>query len=115
MAPNIIVKNYEHYNRAMGKWIGSRKEYEKEMVKGGYLPFDKAEQMAEQARARNHKPYDGLSEKTMRFLYQAKGRADKKGNIKIDEGFVQGLKDSGVRVNNDYDKLPKNYRKGGFD
>ena len=112
---NIIVKRYDHFNRAMGKWIGSRAEYEKEMVKGGYVPFEKAEQMVEQAKTRNHQSYDKLSEKTMRFLHQTKDRADKKGNIRVDDGFVRGLKDSGVKVDINYDKLPKHYQeKGGF-
>lgn len=35
----IVVKKYEGYNRAMGKYIHSRKHYEEEMAKGGYIPF----------------------------------------------------------------------------
>lgn len=46
--PNIIVKNYEHFNRSFsgwdhptkGKWIGSRSQYEKEMAKGGFTAYD---------------------------------------------------------------------------
>lgn len=113
--PNIIIKRYDHYNRAMGRWIGSRKEYEKAMVEGGYIPFEKAEQLAEQARARNTKKYDGLSEKTMKFLHGVKDMADKKGNIPITDKFVKGLRENGVKVDINYDKLPKHYQKGGFD
>jgi len=54
---NIIVKKYEHFNRAMGKYITSKKHYEKEMAAGGFVPFEKGEQMAESARAKNHKNY----------------------------------------------------------
>jgi hypothetical protein len=110
--PNIIVKKYEHYNRAMGKWIGSRKQYEQEMVKGGYVPFDKAEQMVEQAKERNTKKYDGLSEDKMRFLYQVKNLADKDGNIPTTERFVEGLKKHKV-ISRDLSNLPKHYQ-GGF-
>jgi hypothetical protein len=115
MSVGIVVKNYAHYNRAMGKYIGSKKEYEQEMVKGGYVPFEKAEQMAEAARERNTKKYDGLSESKMRFLSQVKDLADKKGNIRTTDRFIKGLKEHGVKVDVNYDKLPKHYRQeGGF-
>jgi len=110
---NIIVKKYEHYNHAMGKYISSKRQYEQEMVKGNYIPFEKAEQLAEQTRNRNHKNYDGLSEKTMRFLHQVKNTADKNGKIQISDRFVKGLKENGVKLDVNYDKLPKHYQ-GGF-
>lgn len=111
---NIIVRNYEHYNRAMGKYIGSKKQYEKEMQAGGYIPYEKAEQLAESARSRNTKKYDGISEEKMRFLYAIKNTADKKGNIRVTDRFIKGLKDHGVKVDCQYDKLPKAYQVGGF-
>ena len=111
---HIIVKNYEHYNKAMGKYITSKKHYEQEMVRGGYIPFEKAQQLAESAKQRETKKYDGLSEKTMRFLHQVKDMADKKGNIKAGSRFVEGLKEQGVKLDCQYDKLPKSYQ-GGFD
>ena len=111
--PNIIVKRYEHFNRAMGKYIRSREHYEREMAKGGYVPFEKAEQMAETARAKNRQEYKGLSEKTMKFLGEVKQQADKHGNIKPSQRFIEGLKDNGVKVDCQFDKLPKSYQ-GGF-
>lgn len=108
--PNIIVKNYEHYSHAMGKHISSKRQYDNEMAKGGYVPYEKGQQLAEQARARNHKNYDGLSEKTMRFLHEVKGMADKKGNIKVSDRFVEGLKEHGVKIGRE---VPKS-REGGF-
>lgn len=85
------------------------------MVKGGYIPFEKAEQIAESARARNRKDYKGVSEKTMKFLGVIKQQADSKGNIEISDGYVRGLKEHGVRIDCQWDKLPKAYQKGGFD
>ena len=111
---NIIVRKYEHYNRAMDKYISSKKHYEEEMAKGGYVSYEKAEQMAELARERNKKQYNGLSEKTMKFLNEVKQTADRKGNIRVSDRFVEGLRDNGVKVDCQYDKLPKSYR-GGFD
>ena len=113
----IIVKNYEHYNRAMGKYISSRKQYEQEMAKGGYVPFEDGCQMADIAKERNQKKYDGLSADKMRFLNQVKNMADRKGNIPLTDRFVKGLKEHKVIPEKDinYDKLPKHYQEGGFD
>ena len=115
MSVGIIVRNYEHYNRALGKYITSKKHYEEEMAKGGFIPFEKAEQMAEIARGKNKKEYKSLSEKNMKFIHRVKDMADRKGNIEISDRYVQGLKEHGVRVDVCYDKLPKAYREGGFD
>lgn len=114
--PNIIIKNYEHFNRALDKYITSRSHYEKEMVKGGFVSFEKGEQMATKNRTERQK-YDGLSPEKMKFLYRVKDMADKKGNIKISEGFVKGLQEHKVLPKdlNYYNKLPKAYDKGGFD
>jgi hypothetical protein len=109
----IQVKNYEHFNRSMGKWISSKKQYDEEMKKGGYVAYEKGEQLAEEARVRNKKHYDKLSEKTMRFLNQVKDTADKKGNIPVTDRFIKGLRENGVNVGLG-DRLPKHYR-GGFD
>ena len=111
--PYIIVKRYQHFNRSLNKWIGSRKQYEQEMIKGGYVDFDKAEQLSEAVRQRNTKKYDGLSDKTMKFIYQVKDMANKDGTIPVTDRYVQGLKDNGVRL----DVLPKHYRvdQGGFE
>jgi hypothetical protein len=112
---NIIVRNYEHYNRALGKYIRSKKHYEEELAKGGFIPFEKAEQLAESARQRNRKDYNGLSEDKMRFLHQVKDTADKNGKIQVTDRFVKGLKEHGVIKDINYDKLPKHYQEGGFD
>ena len=111
---NIIVRNYEHYNRAMDKYIGSKRQYEYEMVKGGYMPFDKAEQLAELAREKQKQNYKKLSDKAMTFLRETKNMADKKGNIKPGNRFVDGLKKVGVKIDCQWDKLPKKYQEGGF-
>ena len=89
--PNIIIKNYEHFNRAMGKQITSRAHYEKEMLAGGFVSFEKGEQLAAKKKS-EQQGYNGLSPEKMKFLHQVKDMADKKGNIKICDRFVEGLK-----------------------
>jgi hypothetical protein len=87
------------------------------MAKGGFIPFEKAEQLAETARAKNHKDYNGLSEKTMRFFGEIKQQADKEGNIRLSQRYIDGLKENGLKFDCQYDKLPKKYRidQGGFE
>jgi hypothetical protein len=69
---NIIVKNYEHFNRSLpnwdtpkGKWIGSRAQYEKELAKNGFVSFEEGEKLVSQAKKLNHKDYNGLSKQAM--------------------------------------------------
>lgn len=112
---NIIVKRYEHYSHALGKYIGSKKQYDYEMKKGGFVSFEQGEQMAKLTRDRQRKEYDKLSPEKMRFLNRAKDRADKNGNIEVTDGFVKDVKEnSGIKLDINYSKLPKHYQ-GGFD
>ena len=108
----IITKKYEHYNRSLGKYITSKKHYESEMAKGGFVSYEKGQQMAESARAKNHKDYKGLSNKTMKFLNEVKQMADKKGNIKPSDRFIDGLKKHGVNIGRT--DIPKGVKLGGF-
>ena len=117
---NIIIRNYEHINSSFpnwdtprGKYIRSKAHYEQEMAKAGLVPFDKAEQMAEQARAKSHKPY-ALSEKARKFIGAVKNTAGKDGKITVSDRFVDGLRKVGVNVDCNYDKLPSHYKEGGF-
>lgn len=111
---NIIVRKYDHYNSSMGKHIRSREHYEKEMVAGGYIPYDKACQLAEKAKQENTKKYDGLKDSTMKFLHQVKDMSDSKGNIRVGSRFIEGLKEHGVNVDIPKEKIPSSL-KGGFE
>ena len=120
---NIIVRNYEHFNRSLpnwdtpkGKWIGSRAQYEKELAKNGFVSFEEGEKLAASGRKTLHKDYDGLSPQAMAVCKAAKDQADKKGNLKPSSRLIDGMKKAGVCF--DLDKLPKHYRDvdtGGFD
>ena len=108
---NIIVKSYEHFNRALpnwdspkGKYISSRAQYEKERARNGFVPFE----VAERSKVDNHKPYDGISNEAMEVCRAAKDMADKKGNLRI--GSVLQKKMESVGVSFDMSKLPKHYQ-----
>lgn len=110
----IIVKKYEHYNRAFGKYISSKKQYDEEMAKGGYVPFEQGEEMARKARERLHKPYTGLSPKAEEIIRTAGNMKDKKGNLKASSKLIDGMKELGVRFELP-DWCPKHYKpEGGF-
>ena len=110
---NIIIKNYEHYNRSMGKYITSKAHYEREMREGGYMDSDKAKALAEANKGHGRKEYE-LSDKARAVISCAKDSADSKGNIKPSDKLIEGMKDVGCNFSH---MLPSHYStdKGGFD
>ena len=100
----IIVKNYEHFNRSfknwdtpIGKYISSRKQYEEEMKRGGFVDYEKGSRIAEQ----NIKKFDykGLSLEAENVIKAAHMMSDRKGNIKPSGRLINGMKDVGVKFN----------------
>ena len=110
MSFGIIVKNYEHFNRALGKYIGSKKEYEYEMAKGNYIPFDKAEKIAEKRRKEMYKNYDRPSEKAIALMKDIKN-SGKNGKIKLSDRQINAMKEVGVNFNARW--LPSSYKSTG--
>ena len=110
----IIVKRYEHYNRALGKYIHSKKQYKEEMKRGGFVSFEKGKEIAEKARTKMRKSYGKLSDKSMDIIRSAKQMKDHKGRIRPGGRMIDAMKEVGV---NFYDNnIPKAYREwGGFD
>jgi hypothetical protein len=114
MTFNIIVKKYDHYNRAMGKHISSRREYENEMVKGGYVTFEKSQQLCKDFRDKEEKQtYSGLSKKASSLLNSV--NPDKKGRIRLSDRQISAMKEVGVKFSVP-DWCPKHYapKEGGF-
>ena len=108
---NIIVKSYEHFNRSFsnwdtprGKYISSKRQYLEEMAKGGFSAYD--------GKGKPEQKKWVPSESVKKSIYQLKSRADKKGNLKVDDGMVRQMKDAGVCFN---PKIMTNDLKGGID
>ncbi len=113
MSFNIIVKRYEGYNSALGKYIGSKRQYDNEMSKQGMVSFEKAEQIAESVRSKQKKPYI-LSGKAKQIINSARFSSDKDGKVHLSDRLVEGMKEVGVNFYNN--NLPKHYQdKGGFE
>jgi hypothetical protein len=109
----IIVKRYEHFNRALNKYIGSKAQYEKELSKGGYVPYDKGCEIAEVSKSKSRKPYDKLSDKAMGLIKATRLISDKKGNIKAGDRLIDGMRSCGVDFSY-YKKIDHYALKGGF-
>ena len=91
----------------MGKYITSKRHYQEEMKKGGFVSFEEGERLANEPKT---KPYV-LSKKAVDLIKSARQSADSKGRIKPGSRLIDGMKDVGVNFNA---KIP-NSLKGGFD
>ena len=86
----IIVKKYEHYNRSMGKYINSKKQYDEEMARGGYVPFDVAEKTPD------------IRDKQMKWVPSAdlkKTLGEIQGQKEVGGRLVEKMKDMGICFN----------------
>ncbi len=110
---NIIVREYSGFNRAMGKYITSKRHYEEEMRKGGYLPEEKAFALADKKAEQMNNPKFKLSKKAEDIIRYAGSIKDKKGNVKLGSRAVDAMKEVGVRFELP-DWCPTVYKEGGF-
>ncbi len=110
----IIVRNYEHVNRALpnwdtpkGKYIGSRKQYENELKRGGFVAYEDGLRIAEQSS--KNCEYKGLSNQAENVIKAARLSSDSKGRIKPSDRLIEGMKSVGVKFEIP-DWCPKHYR-----
>lgn len=108
----IIVRKWEHYNRSMGKYIGSKKQYTEEMKRGGFVPYDEGCNLADRAAEKLHKPYI-LSPKAESLIKSARLMTDRKGKLNVGNRLIEGMKEVGVRLELP-DWCPKHYKEGGY-
>ena len=110
---NIIVRKYDGFNRTLGKHIRSKRHYQNEMAKQGFVSWEEGQRLVDRAKEKSrtdHKP----SDKAMKFMFAMKSKADKKGKVKLDDRAVDYMaKEIGVNFYNE--NIPKHYQeKGGF-
>lgn len=109
---------YRGFNRALGKYIEGKEHFIHEMDKGGYVPFEMGERMAEEHRKGSVKSYDKINDKTMRVISDLKSTSGKNGKLSSLSGTKRAMEKVGVRFDNFYDKLPSHYQDvkvGGFE
>lgn len=107
---DIIVKKFpEHYNRALGKQITSRRQYEQEMKRQNMVPQDKGDDIARRSKERSHKDYK-VDPETRKFFSEVRS-SSKNGKIQLSGRQLDYMKKVGVTFNRpDYKGL-----KGGMD
>ena len=107
----IKIRQYEHFNRALGKHIKSKQHYEEEMAKGGYVSFKEGCKIAEKVRKNSRKRYE-VGKDVLDIIRSAKV-SSKNGKIKCGDRLIDAMKKVGV--NFDHEHCPKHYQpKGGF-
>ena len=107
----IHVKNYSHFNRSMGKYINSKKQYQEEMRKGGYVPYDEGCQQAELSEKKLRKEYQ-LSKRAENIIRGVQSVAGRDGKVKLSDRMIDEMKDFGAIGRKKVDGL--NSDKGGF-
>lgn len=115
----IIIKNYEHFNKALpnwnspkGRYISSKAHYEKVLSAEGFISKDKADVIAENVRnKRNQDKYDKLSPQAMELLQSV--NKDKKGRIHLSGKQIDGLQKLGATLKIP-DWCPRHYKEGGY-
>lgn len=112
--PNIIIKNYEHYNRALDAHVKNKDHYDRLMKQGNFITY---EESVERSKNNGKKPYV-TSDKAWAIIKAAKNCADKNGKISgLGDKTIDAMKEIGAigKKIPDYMKLPSAYQKtGGF-
>ncbi len=103
----VIIKNYDHYNRAIGKHIRSKDHYDYEMKSNNYITHEEA---IERSKNNGNKEYV-LSQNGWDIINSAKNSKDSKGRVKLSDRTIDAMKKIGAvgKKIPDYMKLPSHY------
>ena len=95
-ANGVIVKNYEHFNRAFknwdspqGKYISSKAEYQRELDRQGMITCEEAERRGMNSGAKRMEYV--LEKDTQKLIESVRQTADSKGNIKPGDKAIDAL------------------------
>ena len=105
----IIVKRWEHYNRELGKYISTKKQYFDELKKRGLVTFEEGCQLAE-AKQKESKWIP--SKDCTNMMREVLDKKDKNIVLGQHPRLVEGMKKLGVKFELP-DWLPKHYSEGG--
>lgn len=115
----IIVKNYNHFNKALPNWdtpngvhVKNKDHYDRLCKENGMISYEQAK---DQEKNKVLKSY-ALSEKGKSIIAAAKQSKDSRGNVKLSDKTIDAMRSIGAvgkKIPN-YMQLPSNYGKGGF-
>ena len=89
----IISKDYNHFNRALGKQINSKKQYKEECKRQGMVTSEKGNDIAHKAKESNRNDYKP-SKDTAQFY--ASLNKTKDGKVKLSGRQLEFMKKKGV-------------------
>lgn len=99
MAVGIIVKNYNHVNKAFANWdtpdgklVKSKDHYDRLVKEGGYVSY---EESVEKSKNNGNKPFVP-TEKALAIIKAAKMTKDSKGNVKLSDRTIDAMKEIGA-------------------
>lgn len=95
---HIIVKNWSHYNSALGTYVKSKDHYDTLMKKGNYISY---EECADRNKNKAMKEYIPSS-KAKEILKSARNNVDKKGKVHLSGRTIEAMKEIGA-----FQKIPK--------
>lgn len=115
MTRGIEDHNFRHRSNALNMMIYSKEQFKYEMKKRRMVPYDMAEQFAEEYDKRHpKKSYDTISPRAMNIIKSLKLTADKNGNIVLGNRAIDALTKIGAMPAS-MDHAPKEFTgKGGF-
>lgn len=105
----IIVKNWSHYNSALGTYVKNKDHYDSLMKQGGYISY---EEQCDRTKNNGNKPLI-LSKDAEDVIRAAKLKRDSKGRVKLDGKLGEKMISIGAlnkKIPN-YMKLPATYSK----
>lgn len=94
----IIVKDFKpHYNSALDKVITNERQYKEEMKRGGYIPYEEAQERVASAKAKRDQ--FRVSKDAQDWMRDVKSSSDRKGNVKLSDRQIALLKEKGTMTN----------------
>lgn len=87
---------YRHYNRSLGCFVENKEHFIKLMEKGNMVPFEVAEQLAEDHDKKNPRKEYVLTSSAREIINSIKLTADRKGNIKLGNRAIRALREVGL-------------------
>jgi len=107
----IIVRSFKpHYNQALGKVVTSQRQYNEEIKRGGYIPYEECQQRVDNNLAKQ--AVFGVSDEAKSWMRDVQASADKKGNVRLSDRQIDVLKSKGQTVDR---RLPEHYAQKGVD
>jgi hypothetical protein len=87
----IIVKDFKpHFNVALDKVVTSQRQYNDEMKKGGYIPYEQAKENC--AKIQEERKKYTTSEEARSWMREVKSKSDSAGNVKLSDREIDYLK-----------------------